>query len=61
MTGDVRFGHKRTSLPPKADIETGPLSASTRQLRQLGDIRRDPPRLVFGEQSHSTWSAYWRY
>jgi hypothetical protein len=20
------------------------------QLRQLGDIRRDPPRLVFGEQ-----------
>jgi hypothetical protein len=20
------------------------------QLRQLGDVRRDPPRLVFGEQ-----------
>jgi len=20
------------------------------QLRQLGDIRRDPPRLIFGEQ-----------
>jgi len=39
-----------SALPPKADIETGPLLASPQQLRQLGDIRRDPPRLVFAEQ-----------
>jgi hypothetical protein len=38
-----------SALPPKADIETGPLSPSTEQLRQLGDIRRDPPRLIFAE------------
>jgi hypothetical protein len=30
-----------SALPPKADIETG-----TQQLGQLGDIRRDPPRLM---------------
>jgi hypothetical protein len=38
------------TIPPKADIETGPVSASTQQLRQLGDIRRDPPRLILTEQ-----------
>src|SRR6516225_9736895 len=50
------LGQKRTSeyvwamsaLPPKADIGTGP--RSTQQLRQLSDIRRDPPRLVLREQ-----------
>ena len=50
------LGQKRTfeyvramsALPPKADIGTGP--RSTQQLRQLSDIRRDPPRLVLREQ-----------
>jgi hypothetical protein len=50
------MGQKRTledfqamsALPPKADIGTGP--RMTQQLRQLGDIRRDPPRLIFREQ-----------
>ena len=45
------LGKKRTSrlvermsaLPPKADIGTGTrVSPSTQQLRQPGDIRRDP-------------------
>ena len=41
---DVRF-------VPKADIGTGTrVSLSTQQLRQLGDIGRDRPRLVLCEQ-----------
>jgi hypothetical protein len=36
--------------PPKADIETGPVSASTQQLRQLSDIRCDPSCLIRREQ-----------
>jgi len=34
---------------PKADIGTGPRLPSTQQLRQPGNIRRDPSRLVAGE------------
>jgi len=33
-----------SALPPKADIRTWP--ALVQQFRQLGDIRRDPPRLI---------------
>jgi hypothetical protein len=43
-------GCPMSALPLKADIETGLLSPSTQQLRQLRDIRRDPPRLIFAEQ-----------
>jgi len=40
-----------SALPPKADIGAGTrVSPSTQQLRQLGDIARNPLRLVFGEQ-----------
>jgi hypothetical protein len=53
---DVRFGSKAdiAALPikvrftPKSGHQNPPVSASTQQLRQLGDIRRDPQRLVFG-------------
>jgi hypothetical protein len=34
-----------SALPPKADIGTAP--TSTQQLRQLDDIRRDPPHFAF--------------
>ena len=40
-SGDVRL---MSALPPKADIRTWP--ALVQQPRQLGDVRRDPPRLV---------------
>ena len=39
-----------SALPPKADIEPARVVPSAHQLRQLGDIRRDPSRLVFCEQ-----------
>jgi len=39
-----------SALPPKADVGTGACIHLTQQLRQLGDIRRDPPRLIFGER-----------
>jgi len=39
-----------SALPPKADIGTGRVSPSAHQLRQLGDVRHDPPRLIFAEQ-----------
>jgi len=36
-----------SALPPKADIgDPARVSPSTQQLRQPGDIRRNPPRLV---------------
>jgi hypothetical protein len=52
------MGHKRTlahvrvmsALPPKADIETGPVISFDAATRQLGDIDGDPSRLVFGEE-----------
>src|SRR5215831_842914 len=37
--------------PRKRTSEPARVSPSTHQLRQLGDIRRDPPRLVTGEAS----------
>ena len=36
--------------PQKRTSEPAHVSPSTHQLWQLGDIRRDPPRLVFAEQ-----------
>jgi hypothetical protein len=67
------LGQKQTSdwrplmsaLPPKADIGTGTrVSPSTQQLRQLGDVRRDPPRLVAGRhfrplasRQHRSWET----
>src|SRR5215469_1289059 len=44
----VKSGHSATSercplYPRKRTSKPAPLSASTQQLRQLGDIRRDPP------------------
>jgi len=39
-----------TSGPVASPTVAVPLSSLTHRLRQLGDIRRDPPRLVFGEQ-----------
>jgi hypothetical protein len=43
------LGHARamSALPPKADIGTGPRYQLRRTSSgRLGDIRRDPPRLV---------------
>jgi hypothetical protein len=39
--------HRRTKWRSHSLIALGPI---TQQLRQLGDIGRDPPRLVFSEQ-----------
>jgi len=42
-----------SALPPQADIGTGP--RSTQQLRQLSDIRRDPPRLLAAGRGSRTF------
>src|SRR6516164_4236663 len=49
----VKSGHWKTSrqcplYPRKRTSEPARVLPSTQQLRQLGDIRRDPPRLIFG-------------
>jgi hypothetical protein len=36
--------------PPRAMIDLPAPSSLAHQLRQLGDIRRNPPRLIFGER-----------
>jgi hypothetical protein len=46
-----------SALPPKADINW-PVSASTQQLRQLGDIRRDPPRLIHRRSRKASIEIY---
>jgi hypothetical protein len=55
------FGQKRTlsevsvmsALPPKADIGNLASSSGAPQLRQLGDVRSDPPRSSRIRASHS--------
>jgi len=44
LPGNVRF------TPESGHRNRPAYLPSTQQLRQLGDIRRDPPRLIFREQ-----------
>ncbi len=40
-----------SALPPKADIRNHLALGMSKQIRQLGDIGRDPARLIVGEQN----------
>jgi hypothetical protein len=47
---------RRLALPLSAVVQAAKVgSARAQQLRQLGDVRGDPPRLVAGEQPLCKW------